>query len=388
MPKYEDIEPSTPSTRPIMESPPTTSELTSTLWLPSGTTLGPLPDEELMVAPITKYDDPTQVAPGFKFAAVKTNIATKSQFSTVRVAWTAPENKLVDDACRHAPKTCHGKRIARVLPFKREFANLLCVDEAKPHVTDISKNVLAAPASIALSRYSDAYPAHSKASVSVAGEERRRPTKPVALQASHRSAVSEAIDLVVEIKAEVHARLEALCTSRLTARIKENFDEDRCFSGIFMAFPNANLSEAIQIGLCIANQRHFWARLKKKLWLTINHTPAALQGLITGHGETSHLCDWRRCMNPRHILVEPHHLNISRNSCLRKAIKDAEFSRVVSRVCELHDPPCLLHQAALPVESRILLEYERLGHGLPTDKLPPQIQSQDRPCLLNLGITL
>ncbi|KAJ4267487.1 hypothetical protein NW762_003594 [Fusarium torreyae] len=112
-------------------------------------------DEGLVVAPVTKYDDPPalvyQIAPGSKSEADDTDIVTLDESATAKSVWTVGHDKLAHDVTLRAAKACHGKIIARILPWKREFANLLREGEAKPRVT--------APANVALARHNDAFTA-------------------------------------------------------------------------------------------------------------------------------------------------------------------------------------------------------------------------------------
>ncbi|KAH7480786.1 hypothetical protein FOMA001_g8241 [Fusarium oxysporum f. sp. matthiolae] len=210
---------------------------------------------------------------------------------------------------------------------------------------------------------------------------------------------------IIHLRAEVQMKLDTYGSTRLNTWLNATLGDDTCFSGVFMAFPNANLTEAIQIAISFTSQKLHWAQyqliditlqrfknasnnaIRKKFWLSVDHSPANFQNLLTGHSEISHLCDWRRCTNPRHIVVEHHNTNIGRSKCFRKAETDAEFRRV-PRLCRDHDPPCLLHQSALPVATRVLLEYEHLGNELPIEKLPPQTQSTNGPYILNSGVPL
>ncbi|KAH7262222.1 hypothetical protein BKA59DRAFT_17470 [Fusarium tricinctum] len=211
--------------------------------------------------------------------------------------------------------------------------------------------------------------------------------------------------VVCEVKAELMMKFDAYQTVNLSAWITHEFGEDVCFSGVYWAFPNANLTEGIQIVLNWTGSRSHWAmypcvdvnlgRLKnagrgdmrKKFWLTADHNPRDFLNLLTGDCEISHRCDWRRCMNPSHLTVEHHNTNVNRGVCFRRAISNAEHSRI-QRLCKEHDPPCLLQQAALPIPSRLLLEYEHLGHELPDTILPTQTQSDKGPIVLNSGVSL
>ncbi|KAM0557086.1 hypothetical protein ACHAPJ_005349 [Fusarium lateritium] len=109
-------------------------------------------DGGLVVAPVTKYDDPPalvyQTAPGFKYEADDTDIVILDESATAKAVWTAGQNKLAHDAILRAAKARPGKIVARILPWKREFANLLREGEAKTRV--------AAPANFALARHNEA----------------------------------------------------------------------------------------------------------------------------------------------------------------------------------------------------------------------------------------
>ncbi|KAF5642332.1 hypothetical protein F52700_3180 [Fusarium sp. NRRL 52700] len=210
---------------------------------------------------------------------------------------------------------------------------------------------------------------------------------------------------IAHLRAEVQIKLDTSGATRLNTWFNATLGDDTCFTGVFMAFPDANLTEILQIAICGTSQKRNWAQyqtmdmtlqrfksasdkaIRKKFWLCVDHSPTNFQNLLTGHHEISHLCDWRRCTNPRHLVVEHHNTNNARKTCFRKAEEEAEFKRV-PRLCRDHDPPCLLHQAALPVATRVLLEYEHLGNELPAEKLPPQTQSRDGPFILNSGVPL
>ncbi|KAF5718281.1 hypothetical protein FGLOB1_1730 [Fusarium globosum] len=72
------------------------------------------PVNEPTVAPITGYNNPApngyQKAPKFQS----------------KVAWTAGQNKLADDAARRASKACPDKVLVRVLPETRVWQSLTC----------------------------------------------------------------------------------------------------------------------------------------------------------------------------------------------------------------------------------------------------------------------
>lgn len=64
-----------------------------------------------------------------------------------------------------------------------------------------------------------------------------------------------------------------------------------------------------------------------------------------GTHELSHLCHIRKCVNPRHLVVELKAVNLSRNDCVRILVPSGEGQSVTQ--CK-HIPPCLL----VPVEGR------------------------------------
>ncbi|KAF5989844.1 hypothetical protein FBULB1_526 [Fusarium bulbicola] len=93
------------------------------------------PADEPAVAPITQYDNPApdKYKKALKFQPKAGQSAEPEPTHTfAKVAWTAGQNKLVDDAARRATEACPDKVVVRVLPWKREFANLQRVTDAKP----------------------------------------------------------------------------------------------------------------------------------------------------------------------------------------------------------------------------------------------------------------
>lgn len=211
---------------------------------------------------------------------------------------------------------------------------------------------------------------------------------------------------ISHLRAEVQIKLDNFGSALLKNWLNTNVDEDTCFSGVFLGFPDANLTEALQIAISFTSQKLHWAQyqtidltlqrfktasntpIRKKFWLVVDYSPANFQNLLSGHCEISHRCDWRRCTNPRHIVVEHHNTNVGRTKCFRKAELDAESGHRLPRLCRDHDPPCLLQRSSLPVASRVLLEYEHVGNELPAEVLPPQTQSTNGPYILNSGVPL
>ncbi|KAF5531049.1 hypothetical protein FPHYL_13981, partial [Fusarium phyllophilum] len=118
------------------------------------------PANEPAVAPITKYNNPApgdyQKAPKFQSKAGQ-SVEPEPTPTSAKVAWTAGQNKLVDDAARQASEACPDKVIARVLPWKREFANLQRVTDAEPAVTQIEGHSLASNVDLAMAHHLDAF---------------------------------------------------------------------------------------------------------------------------------------------------------------------------------------------------------------------------------------
>jgi hypothetical protein len=96
------------------------------------------------------------IAPGFQFEE-KTEEAQGDSVGNAKVAWTAGQNKLVDDVVRRASSACPGKVVVRVLPWKREFSNLTRINDAEPHVTDTSENPTVNGAIVGLCQHTDSY---------------------------------------------------------------------------------------------------------------------------------------------------------------------------------------------------------------------------------------
>ncbi|KAF5703995.1 hypothetical protein FMUND_12754 [Fusarium mundagurra] len=106
------------------------------------------PANEPAVAPITKYDnlapDEYQKAPKFQ-SKVGQLLGLQA-----RTSWH------VDNAARRASKACPDKLVARVLPWKREFANLQRVTDAEPAVTQTDGHSLASNVDMAMAHHLDA----------------------------------------------------------------------------------------------------------------------------------------------------------------------------------------------------------------------------------------
>ncbi|UPK98563.1 hypothetical protein LCI18_009498 [Fusarium solani-melongenae] len=64
-----------------------------------------------------------------------------------RVAWTAPQNRLVDDATRRLQFSSPDKKVVRILPWPVEMKNLRRVDDTAPQRTDASILPNTSPAS-------------------------------------------------------------------------------------------------------------------------------------------------------------------------------------------------------------------------------------------------
>ncbi|KAK7398570.1 hypothetical protein QQX98_012048 [Neonectria punicea] len=63
--------------------------------------------------------------------------------ATPKVAWTAGQNKLVDDAIRRLAQACPDKIVRRILPWKTERADMLIVERRQPRVIDTTQAPLA-----------------------------------------------------------------------------------------------------------------------------------------------------------------------------------------------------------------------------------------------------
>ncbi|EWZ37539.1 hypothetical protein FOZG_09528 [Fusarium oxysporum Fo47] len=118
------------------------------------------PANEPPVAPITKYDNPApdeyQKAPKFQ-SKVGHSVDHESTPATAKVAWTAGQNKLVDDAARRASQACPGKVVARILPWKREFGNLQRVVDAEPVLIQTQGHSIASNVDMAMARHLNAF---------------------------------------------------------------------------------------------------------------------------------------------------------------------------------------------------------------------------------------
>ncbi|KAF5659279.1 hypothetical protein FCIRC_12561 [Fusarium circinatum] len=116
------------------------------------------PANEPAVAPITQHDNPApdKYKKALKFQSKAGQSAEPEPTHTfAKVAWTAGQNKLVDDAARRATEACPDKVVIRVLPWKREFANLQRVTDAKPAVTETHS--LASNVDLAMADHLDAF---------------------------------------------------------------------------------------------------------------------------------------------------------------------------------------------------------------------------------------
>ncbi|KAF5575693.1 hypothetical protein FPCIR_13024 [Fusarium pseudocircinatum] len=107
------------------------------------------PANEPAVAPLTKYDnmapDEYQKAPKFQ-SKVGQLLGLQA-----RTSWW------VDNAARRASKACPDKVVARVLPWKREFANLQRVTDAEPAVTQTEGHSLASNVDMSMDHHLDAF---------------------------------------------------------------------------------------------------------------------------------------------------------------------------------------------------------------------------------------
>ncbi|KAF5581356.1 hypothetical protein FPANT_8969 [Fusarium pseudoanthophilum] len=104
------------------------------------------PTNEPAVAPITQYDNPApdkyKKAPKFQSKAGQ-SVEPEPTPTSAKVAWTASQNKLV---------------VARVVPWKREFANLQRVTGAEPAVTQTEGHSLASNVDMAaMAHHLDAF---------------------------------------------------------------------------------------------------------------------------------------------------------------------------------------------------------------------------------------
>jgi len=96
---------------------------------------------------------------------------------------------------------------------------------------------------------------------------------------------------------------------------------------------------------------------RKAFYILVNHGRNDLQRLLTCEVEISHLCNWRRCINPHHVTLESHTTNISRKSCFTQAQGHFGAGLPVKVSCDIHDSPCLLQQATLPTTAKVINEW-------------------------------
>ncbi|KAF5626488.1 uncharacterized protein FTJAE_9653 [Fusarium tjaetaba] len=101
------------------------------------------PTNEPAVAPITQYDNP---------APDEYKKAPRFQSEAGQTSWQA------DNAACRVSKACSDKAVARVLPWKREFANLQRVIDAEPAVTQTEGHSLASNVNMAaMAHHLDAF---------------------------------------------------------------------------------------------------------------------------------------------------------------------------------------------------------------------------------------
>lgn len=85
--------------------------------------------------------------------------AEEEPVGKAKVAWTTGKNNLADYAPHRASLACPDKVMARLLPWKREFTNLMRINDVEPRVTDTSVNPKASNAIVGLSKHTDSYKA-------------------------------------------------------------------------------------------------------------------------------------------------------------------------------------------------------------------------------------
>ncbi|KAF4343311.1 hypothetical protein FBEOM_2748 [Fusarium beomiforme] len=141
----ENIPPaSKPDVKPVAQG---VMDLFADLNGEKGFAVGSVDDavKEPGVAPIAKYNDLASNAyqKVAKFDTKTDEWGTPTSISSSKIAWTAGQNKPVDDATRRAPKACPDNVVVRVLSWKREMANLQHVVDASPSCTDTEGHKLA-----------------------------------------------------------------------------------------------------------------------------------------------------------------------------------------------------------------------------------------------------
>ncbi|KAF5250314.1 hypothetical protein FANTH_4514 [Fusarium anthophilum] len=149
---------------PAKPAPPVAQQLfkiVQDIYGPQGYSVPGLdnPANEPAVAPITQYDNPApdKYKKALKFQSKAGQSAEPEPTHTfAKVAWTAGQNKLVDNAARRATEACPDKVVVRVLPWKREFANLQRVTDAKPAV-ETETHSLASNVDLAMADHLDAF---------------------------------------------------------------------------------------------------------------------------------------------------------------------------------------------------------------------------------------
>lgn len=114
---------------------------------------------------------------------------------------------------------------------------------------------------------------------------------------------------------------------------------------------------------------------RKNLYILAEYTQDDIQGLLTYATEVSHRYNWRWCINPTHLYTESHTTNLSRTTCFRQGADFLAVGMAITPYYTVHDPLCLLQQAALLATSKMTREWELVGKPLPVT-LPSQTKSK------------
>lgn len=124
------------------------------------------------------------------------------------------------------------------------------------------------------------------------------------------------------------------------------------------------------------------SRIHKKIYtVTQKYSTEDFQQVLTCTKETSHLFDFSYCLNPLHLVAEPHKTNMRRAECFKWARADAENGLRIREHYIQHSPPCLLRLVCEPGTDKVITEYESLGNP-PVQDLPAQVKSTQGPPML------
>jgi hypothetical protein len=176
--------------------------------------------------------------------------------------------------------------------------------------------------------------------------------------------------------------------SEFAATISTQFGDSSCYSGVFQAFPDADLTGALQIAEAWNTgrwPRNVWSATTLKIqrapgteffykfvWTMPDLEHDEFVNLLAGSVETSHRCNWSRCINPRHLVLENHAINMNRVSCFKYVQQKRRTDAPVPQFCDTHDPPCLLQASVGDAKQRVIQEYRLLTGTSFISPLQPQ----------------